>query len=439
MKQYQSWGRYPSTRAKAVQPLYWRDDVPDLSQYSQPVLPYGCGRSYGDVCLNGEGILLDTTSLNRFLAFDKESGLLRCEAGVTLADILENLVPQGWFLPVTPGTKYVTVGGAIANDVHGKNHHLEGTFGCHVPRFELLRSSGERLVCSKEENCELYRATIGGMGLTGLILWAEVKLKPIQNSYIDVEHIRFANIDEFLQLSVSSDRDYIYTVSWVDSVTRGKKLGRGVFMRGNHNQSIHRPKIAINNKLPGKVFLDAPSFFLNNLSMRVLNTAFYNIHFKKRIKKVVPYDPYFYPLDKIEGWNRLYGTRGFLQYQCVVPFTEKNEAIKELLERTSRSGQYSFVTVLKQFGHIKSPGMMSFPRPGITLALDFGNNGEKTLRLCNDLDEVVRQSGGAVYPAKDSRMSPESFRLYYPQWQEFARYLDPNFSSSFWRRVTGEF
>jgi FAD/FMN-containing dehydrogenase len=438
MRVYESWGRYPALQPGEVKPIYWRDEIIDFSRLKNPVLAYAWGRSYGDSCLNEGGILLDVSNLNRLICFDDAQGLFRCEAGLSLADILEIIVPRGWFLPVTPGTKYVSVGGAIANDIHGKNHHRGGTFGCHVTQFELVRSNGEHLLCSPTQNEELYRATIGGLGLTGIILWAEFKLKPIQNSLIDVEDIRFGNLDEFFEISSQSDQDYEYTVSWVDCLATGKSLGRGVFMRGNHNPSQYRSREAVNNKLPGTVPLDAPSFLLNGLTMKVFNTTFYYLHFHKRKYKTVPYDPFFYPLDKVDRWNKLYGKRGFLQYQFVVPNGSDNHAIREILERISASGQGSFLAVLKEFGHITSPGMLSFPRPGVTLALDFAFHGENTLKLLNELDQVVEDYGGAIYPAKDARMSAAHFQKFYPNWREFARYIDPKFSSSFWRRVTGE-
>src|SRR5436309_6229728 len=222
----QSWGRYPTVMPRQVIPIFWRNELPDLSSFEQPVLPFAYGRSYGDSCLNEDGIALDTRYLKRFIAFDERQGVLRCEAGVSLAEVLDLVVPRGWFVPVSPGTKFVSVGGAIANDIHGKNHHKAGTFGCHVTCFELLRSNGERLLCSPEHNSEMFRATIGGLGLTGLILWAEFRMKPIANPYIDMDHIRFASLDEFFEISAESDADYEYTMSWVDILIGGKNLCR---------------------------------------------------------------------------------------------------------------------------------------------------------------------------------------------------------------------
>ena len=430
----ESWGRYPQVRPEKVVPVFWRDELPDLAAFNASVLPYAYGRSYGDSCLNEHGITLDVSHLNRFIAFDKQAGSLRCEAGVMLADILTLAVPHGWFLPVSPGTKFVSVGGAIANDVHGKNHHRAGTFGCHVTCFELLRSSGEHLLCSPTENVELFRATIGGLGLTGIILWAEIRLKPIHNPFIRMERIRYSSLAEFMALSNDSDQDFEYTVAWVDCLARGRQLGRGLFMRGNHDELADTPK-TLKSKLALTVPVDLPSFVLNPLSMKAFNEVYYHAQYGDRMRKLVPYEPFFYPLDAIYHWNRMYGKRGFLQYQCVVPLDNGYDVMRELLGIISHSGEGSFLTVLKKFGDVPSPGMLSFPRSGLTLALDFPYHGQKTLALFEQLDQIVRQSEGAVYPAKDAHMTPESFQAYYPQWQAFAHYIDPHCSSSFWRRV----
>lgn len=412
----------------------WRDDIPPLDRLPGPVLPYAYGRSYGDSCLNAGGTLIDVRGLDRLIAFGPESGVLRCEAGVNFAQLLPVIVPRGWFLPVSPGTKFVGVGGAIANDIHGKNHHRGGTFGRHVLRFELLRSSGERLVCSPTENADLFRATIGGLGLTGLITWAEIQLKPITNAYIAEEIVKFDSLDEWLQITAASDRDWEYTVSWADCLVGPPRYTRGLFMRGNHDVNPNRPRTL----KPGPKIampVDAPGFALNTLSVKAFNELYYGKQFAKRAEHVVPYEPFFYPLDAILQWNRMYGKRGFFQYQCIVPLGGENEPIKEIFRRIHAAGAGSFLVVLKTFGAVPSPGLMSFPQPGITLALDFPNDGANTLRLMDDLDAVVRESGGRVYPAKDARMSGEMFRASFPQWREFAQHVDPHFSSSFWRRV----
>ena len=435
-RQPQSWGRYPKIESSEVKTVYWRTELPDLAAFHESVLPYAYGRSYGDSCLNEGGVSIDVSHLQRFISFDESKGLLCCEAGVSLAEILEVMVPRGWFLPVSPGTKFVSVGGAIANDIHGKNHHRAGTFGCHVTRFELLRSNGEHLICSPDENSELFQATIGGLGLTGIILWAEFQMKPIVNPYIDMDHIRFASLDEFFAISAESDQDYEYTMSLVDILVGGDNLCRGIFMRGNHNSSRDLASKPLKKRLPLALPFNFPSFVLNTLTVKAFNELYYHVQLNNRVHKTIPYDPFFYPLDSIHDWNRMYGKRGFLQYQFVVPFAVAHDAMREILARIRHSGEGSFLTVLKKFGDVQSPGMLSFPRPGLTLALDFAYSGKKTLQLLEDLDKIVRQSGGAVYPAKDARMSAESFQAFFPRWREFSQYVDPHFSSSFWRRVS---
>lgn len=428
MKQTYSWGRYPAVEQEAVQ-LYWRDQ----SLPGKPsLLPYGQGRSYGDVCLNDGGVILPTSGLQRFIRFDIDQGILRAEAGVTLAQILSLIMPKGWFLPVTPGTKFVSLGGAVANDVHGKNHHRAGSFGCHVTAFELLRSDGQRLLCTPDQNSDWFGATIGGLGLTGLITWVEIRLKRIGSDQIDQQIYRFRNLSEFLTLNDRLEPDWEYTVAWIDCLARGKRLGRGLYMAGNHAQGDGRTITVIDK--PGlSMHMDAPGFVLNRFSVSAFNALYYRKP-RKAVSKI-HYGGYFYPLDKIAHWNRMYGKRGFFQYQCVIPLDKAESALSRILETIAQSGQASFLSVLKKFGENKAPGLLSFPRPGITLALDMPNRGNKTLGLLDRLDEITRQNRGAVYPAKDARMSAEAFDLYFPAWKSFSVFIDPHFSSSFWRRV----
>ena len=431
MRAYQSWGRYPRARHTRVLPVSWRSEPPLLANLTESVLPFACGRSYGDSCLNDGGALLDVAGLGRFIAFDESQALLRCEAGVTLAEILALAVPRGWFVPVLPGTRWVSVGGAIANDIHGKNHHRAGTFGSHVTCLELLRSSGDRVLCSPETNTELFRATIGGLGLTGLILWAEIRLKRVPGAAIAMERIRFSGLDEFFQLS-TRDQDYEYTVAWIDCLARGRRMGRGLFMRGDHAPGAPEKAPGFRMRIP----LDLPSGLINRATLTAFNTLYYRSQLRSTRRVTVPYAPFFFPLDGIADWNRLFGPRGLLQYQCVVP-EPAEQSIAALLDQVARSAETPSLAVLKRFGARKSPGMLSFPRPGITLAIDFANRGPSTLVLLERLDDVVREAGGAVYPAKDARMSATSFRRFFPDWQSFASYVDPKVSSSVWRRVTG--
>jgi FAD/FMN-containing dehydrogenase len=357
--------------------------------------------------------------------------MLRCEAGVSLADIVDLFLPKGWFLPVTPGTKFVTVGGAIANDVHGKNHHCAGTFGAHVHQIGLHRSSDGLVICNSKDNSGLMRATIGGLGLTGVIAWSDIQLKPVAGPWIDAELIPFESLDAFLQLSRESNESFEYTVAWLDCFA-GKNL-RGIFFRGNH--ASDRGKEFRPQRGP-KLPFALPGWMLNRTALKAFNAAYYKVHSFRKGPTVVPYDSFFYPLDAIRQWNLLYGRQGFLQYQCVIP--ESNlEAFEELLDRIAASGMGSFLGVIKQFGSAPAAGMLSFPRPGLTIALDFAMRGERTLELMQSLDEIVQQSGGALYPAKDARMSPALFEASYPRWRSFVPYIDPKMSSSFWRRVTG--
>jgi FAD/FMN-containing dehydrogenase len=427
----QSWGRYPHTTAQIVPTT---DRHQPIQQSDVPCLPYGNGRSYGDSCLNDGGILLHTRGLDRFIAFDPTTGILSCEAGTLFADILDLVVPQGWFLPVTPGTRFVTVGGAIANDVHGKNHHRAGTFGHHVREFELLRSDGSRIRCAPAENSAWFAATLGGLGLTGLITCATFQLRRIAGPWMVTESHRFRDLSEFFALSVASDQDYEYTVAWIDCAAKGTALGRGLFSRANHAPARpHERPAAPKRRL--SVPITPPISLINPLSLRAFNQLYYHRQRGKVVHAVTHYEPFFYPLDSIGAWNRVYGPRGFLQYQCVVPPGLAQVTIAKLARMISAAGGGSFLAVLKQFGERVSPGMLSFPRPGATLALDFPFHGARTLDLLNRLDDVVAEAGGAVYPAKDARMSGARFRQYFPAWETFSNYIDPRFSSSFWRRV----
>ena len=395
------------------------------------MLPYGNGRSYGDACLNDGGTLLHTRGLDRYIAFDPASGILRCEAGVLFADILDFAVPRGWFLPVTPGTRFITVGGAIANDVHGKNHHGAGTFGEHLLRFELLRSDGTRIECSPTQHADLYSATIAGLGLTGLIVWAEFRLLRIASPWMAQETRRFANLGEFFALSAQSERDYAYTVAWIDCAANGDSFGRGLFFRANHAPVTAATRTPRQRRLA--VPFTPPFSLINGLSLRAFNELYFRR--AREGNAIVHYEPYFYPLDAVGEWNRIYGPRGFLQYQCVVPPAAAEAAVTELLKRIAASGTGSFLAVLKVFADRAPAGILSFPRAGTTLALDFPNRGAATFSLLDRLDDIVAAAGGAVYPAKDARMSGVRFRQYFPHWQSMLPRIDPKFSSGFWRRV----
>ncbi|HEX7961447.1 MAG TPA: FAD-binding oxidoreductase [Terriglobales bacterium] len=432
--EYCSWGRNPRVQHRAVYKVNWADEIPGILEQLGPLtcLPHGLGRSYGDSCLNEGGALLDCSGLNRILAFDRQNGRLWCEAGVSLGDILEIAIPAGWFLPVTPGTKFVTVAGAIANDVHGKNHHRAGTFGNYVTRLNLFRTDWGEVTCSTQENPDMFSATVGGMGLTGIILSAEVQLKPVSGSMIAVESLPFHSLEEFSAISNESDGSHEYTVAWIDCFSGEKP--RGIFYRGNHATT---PGKARHTSFTPRVPFAFPEWVLNHFTVQAFNSVYYRWNSLKRGESTMHYDPFFYPLDSVLRWNLIYGKSGFVQHQCVVP-DSAGSAIEQMLRVCKKSGLGSFLAILKRFGERRSPGLLSFPRPGFTLALDFPVRREKTLRLLESLDQIVLEAGGALYPAKDARMSPQMFESSFPNWREFRRFIDPMFSSSFWRRVSRE-
>ncbi len=431
---YPSWGFYPQPSLQDYLDLPLRTALFPTS--SKSVLPRGLGRSYGDTCLNEEGLLLGSGRLHHLIAFDPKNGVLTCESGLSFDEILKFIVPKGWFLPVTPGTKFITVGGAIANDIHGKNHHTSGNFGHHVLALELMRSNGDRIECSRNQNSDLFYATIGGLGLTGFITWAQFRLAPLASSWIQQEQIQFNSLEEFFELSASSEGKNEFVVSWVDCVHPKKDL-RGILIRGNQSSPVES-----DNLIPhrGSSLKTIPGFFpdwcLNSFSIRIFNELYYRKNLTSHKTNKIHYDPFYYPLDSIHHWNKIYGRRGFLQYQFVVPYKHDNgKALHEIFELIRSSQMGSFLAVLKTFGSIPSEGLLSFPREGVTLALDFPNYGPALLQVLNDCDQIVQRAQGAVYPAKDARMSKESFACFFPKADEFKRFVDPQFSSSFWRRV----
>lgn len=435
---FDSWGRVFSTHHLKLPMSSRHVSIPLPPHTDMTVLPHGNGRSYGDSNLNPGQAMLPTRQLDRFISFDAATGLLTCEGGVLLSDILNLAVPQGWFLPVVPGTKFVTVGGAIANDVHGKNHHLVGSFGNHVTQLELLRSDGSRRVCTPHVNTEWFAATVGGLGLTGLITWAQLQLRRIANPWLDTETIRFDSLDAFFELSQASEANHEYTVSWIDCAFTGRRLGRGIFSRANHAPA----QVGMTAPLPSaregagrRVPLTPPLSLINPLSLKAFNTLYYHRAPSSPRRALQHYQPFFFPLDALLEWNRIYGPKGFYQYQCAVPPERALTTTRELLQTISASGMGSFLAVLKQFGAPPSRGLLSFPMPGTTLALDFPNQGPRLHRLFEALDRIVLSAGGRLYPAKDGRMSSAMFKAGYPKWQDIVPFIDPRFSSGFWRRV----
>lgn len=427
-----SWGGLAARDTELVDPADW---IAAPSQHRHPALVYGNGRSYGDSCLNDGGALIIGRALNRVLAFDRKSGLVTCEAGVLLDTLLNLVVPAGWFPPVTPGTCFVTIGGALANDVHGKNHHRAGTFGRHVRALELVRSDGSRLTCAPDINGELFAATIGGFGLTGLITQVTLQLMPVASAEMRQETLHFDGLDRFFAIAAESDATHDYTVAWIDSLASGPALGRGVFFRANHAPASPGPPPRVGRSLPFPIMPSVP--LINRLTLRAFNMLYRAAQPRSPAPRRIPYRPFFYPLDRVRDWNRAYGPRGLRQFQCAIPLPEARAAVEEMLRRTLAAGEASFLTVLKIFGDVPSPGMMSFPLAGATLTLDFPNRGERTERLLDELDRITIAAGGRVNPYKDARMSPATFEASFPHWRDFARYVDPGFSSSFWRRVTG--
>ncbi|MGF7053043.1 FAD/FMN-containing dehydrogenase [Bosea sp. OAE752] len=428
---YRSWGGLSAQGSEIVDAADWIER-PD--RFRRPVLAYGNGRSYGDSCLNSRGSLIDARSLANVQTFDRETGLLTCGAGLLLDRLLDIVVPAGWFPCVTPGTSFVTIGGALANDVHGKNHHAAGTFGCHVRAFELMRSDGQRILCAPDMNADLFAATIGGFGLTGLITQVTLQLMPIRSAAMEQEVLHFDSLDGFFGLAAESDSTHDYTVAWIDALASGRHFGRGVFFRANH-----APDFGFLPPQPGRSLrfpIEPPFPLINRVTLSAFNWLYRHSQPRGAAPRRVPYRPFFYPLDRIRDWNRAYGPQGLRQFQCAVPMAGARRAVEEMLSRTLAAGEASFLTVLKLFGAKRSPGLMSFPIPGATLTLDFPNRGARTEALLRELDRIAIEAGGRVNPYKDARMSAATFQASFPQWRDFATHIDPGFSSDFWRRVS---
>ena len=438
------WGRHPVLDCR-VERLRRREELPGLLDRGATLIARGNGRSYGDAALNPE-LTMSMLAMDRMWAFDAGTGLLDCEAGVLLADILETFLPRGWFPPVVPGTGLVTVGGMIAADVHGKNHHRDGTFGAWVESLTLATADGAIRECSRAENADLFRATLGGMGLTGVILSARFRLRPIETAFVMAETRAARDLDETMALFEES-RDWPYSVAWLDCLARGRGLGRAVMTRGAFmERGALPPRLASNPLRPSpagrfRVPADAPSALLNRFSIRLFNELCYR-RGRGRARsgaRPVPFDRFFFPLDRIEAWNRLYGRRGFVQYQCVLPKGESEAGVAALLERVAASGQGSFLAVLKLFGPA-GEGLMSFPTEGYTLALDFPLRCG-TRALLDGLDGITHRHGGRVYLAKDACLAPERVREGYPRLGAFEAVraesagAPPRFASELSRRL----
>jgi len=414
-----SWGNYPVIDAK----IRYFESIDTLEKFitsKQKFIPYGNGRSYGDQALH-ENVLV-TKKYNYITHFDEKKGIMTCQCGVTLEEILNVVVPKGWFLPVTPGTKYITIGGAIASDVHGKNHHKDGTFCEYVLSFDIMLPNGKVITCSPKRNTELFNATCGGNGLTGIVVKATFSLKKIETAYIKQKAIRVKNIDELIH-SLEENEHYTYAVAWIDCVSKGKHLGRGVLLLGEHaslnelNSKMKRNPLFLHKKKKINVPIFFPDFALNKLSIKMFNWLYYYKTPKVISESIIDYNTFFYPLDTIDKWNRIYGRRGFTQYQLVIPKKAGLEAVRSIVEKIANGGMGSFLAVLKTTGKYNG-NYLSFPMEGYTLALDFAINN-KLFSFFDELDELVMQYGGRLYSTKDVRMGAKFFKSSYPDINKF--------------------
>ena len=427
----QSWGRVGKRVHRVAQPRF-PVDVRRWNRLAESGLAVGSRRSYSDVCLCDGGQIVDMTGLDRFITFDPATGVLVAEAGVTIDALLKTLVPLGYFVAVTPGTRFVTLGGAVANDVHGKNHHWSGTFGRHVRGLVLERSTEGTLLVGPDAHHELFGATVGGLGLTGIITEVELQLQRIESSQLDVETVPCQNLAEVCHELEASD-GFEHSVAWVDCTASGESVGRGIVTRANWaRDGILDPHGPAKRSMP----TDRVGALLNPLSLRAFNRLYHARSKLRQRRTRSHYNAFLYPLDSILHWNRLYGREGFYQFQCVVPDRAGQGAVRELLKQIAKSGEGSFLAVLKRFGDVPSPGLLSFPMPGLTLALDFRNRGQATVDLLARLDSVVLEAGGRHYPAKDMRLPVEAFRQGYPTLESFSRLIDPRCRSDFWKKVT---
>jgi len=439
------WGNFPVEECNVYTPTRLRD-VEAMFRFGEDehFIMRGLGRSYGDAALNAGNGVIDATHLDKMIAFDREAGTIECEAGVSLAELIDVILPHGFFLPVSPGTRFVTLGGAIAADVHGKNHHIDGSIAAFIESFDLLTATCERITCSRDEHRDVFFATLGGMGLTGAILSAKMKLRQVESAYLDVHYERLANLTETLDRFNETDAIAPYSVAWIDCLATGESMGRSVLMRGEHARKSALPSHLRADPLKRAPLepkwtmpMQLPGFALNEFTVSMFNSLYYRM--QKSRQAFVHYEPFFYPLDKLAHWNRMYGRRGFVQYQCVLPMETSRDGMAALLRTLSNSRMASFLAVLKSFG-MESGGLMSFPKPGHTLALDIPNTGESLRKLIASLDDIVLRHNGRVYLAKDALLQPAAVEDMYPRIEEFreiVKRLDPHdrLSSSMARRL----
>lgn len=433
------WGNIPRSINKV---MYARDPRELVRLPNDQVLSRGLGRSYADQATNTDHVVLKMEKMNHFLSFDDEKGILHCEAGVSLEEIINHLAPRGWFPMITPGTKYVTIGGAIANDVHGKAHHADGSFVNCVYDFTILLADGRVLRASRDEHPDLFWANFGGLGLLGIILTATIQLRRIETTYFRQKAFAAKNLDEMLQAIEDSGKEYSSSVAWIDPMAKGKSLGRGVLSMGNHAMLEELPDHLRKNplKLGGKPKITVPfylpGFILNPFTIRILDVAIYWM--QKSAPSISHYDKFFYPLDMINEWNRGYGKRGFIQYQFVIPMQDGRKNIRSILGEITESNCIPFLNVLKKFGKGQG-GLLSFPFEGYTFAIDFPITSQ--LRpFTQKLDRMVLDMGGRIYLGKDAYLDEPTFKAMYPQhveWLQIKRKYDPQnlFSSDLARRI----
>jgi FAD/FMN-containing dehydrogenase len=413
------WGRYPAIECR-TQILRHLDELSKVVEQSSSLIPRGNGRAYGDASLNSDKTLL-MSACNRFISFDNDAGLIECEAGMLLSDLLDIAVPRGWFPPVVPGTKFVTIGGLIAADVHGKNHHRDGSFGRHVESLQLAMADGKIANCSRSENGEIFAATLGGMGLTGVILSATIRMRPIASSLIDETILRAASLEDLLRL-FNEQNGATYSAAWIDCLAEGKKFGRGVLMLGEHAETqavncVHGDD-SWRTKRPRELFIpiELPFSPLNRWTIKLFNELYYRIQTPKMRR--THYNGFFFPLDKVHNWNRIYGRCGFVQYQCVIGGGESEHALRRILKLVAEIGSGSFLAVLKKLG----PGarFLSFPTEGYTVTLDFPMRRDIMIGL-SKLDAIVAEHKGRIYLAKDARAPKALIEQGYPDIENFRK------------------
>ncbi|HSG82371.1 MAG TPA: FAD-binding oxidoreductase [Gemmatimonadota bacterium] len=438
-QQIWGWGRRPVGTTDLRRPERLRD-LPELVGGERSCVARGLGRSYGDASFDSAGETILMERIDRFVDFDASGGILECEAGVTISELLKYFVPRGFMPPVIPGTKHVTLGGALASDIHGKNHHKDGSFCRHVVDFKLLTASGATLVCSRKENAELFWATVGGRGLTGIITSLRLQLSAIESAYVSVDLDRTPDLDGTLELFHESDDRYKYSVAWVDALAGGASLGRSVLMRGNPAPASDGRGLDVKEKRAHSVPGLFPGALLNRASVKAFNALYYRRHPGAARGVIQHYEPFFFPLDRADDWNRLYGKRGFTQYQCAIPYEGGRDGLARILELVRKETAGSFLTVLKRFGPAEDEQLLSFPMPGYTLAMDIPWRGRGFEAVLNRLDAMVIRLGGRVYLTKDARLSAESLRRMYgrlDEWLEIKKRVDPDnrFASDLARRL----